>query len=81
MQTKLTKQIEQMIITAMDCEDGHSYDADECYYCGKIDGIKFALLWVLGLAELKVIKESEGNRLRAKTYMHETEFYRRYKEQ
>ena len=80
MQTKLTKQIEQMIVTAIDCEDGHYYDADECYYCGKIDGIKFALLWVLGLAEITKEKENGSNRLRVKTFIDEIQFYRKHKQ-
>ena len=79
MKSKTIKQIEQMIITAMDCDDGHYYDRDECWYCGKIDGIKFALLWVLGLAELTKVNENGSNRLKVKTFTDETEFYRRHK--
>ena len=78
MQTKVTKQIEQMIVTAIDCEDGHYYDKGEFYYCGKIDGIKFALLWVLGLAEITKEKENGSNRLRVRTFIDEIQFYRKH---
>ena len=51
-----------MLVEARDSDDGHYYDRDECHYCGVVDGVQIALMWVLGEGELYQKKE-DGTRL------------------
>lgn len=59
---KTQQEIEHMIINAVECDDGHYYDRDECHYCGMIDGIQIALLWVLGATDLYRESGTNGNK-------------------
>lgn len=78
---KTQQEIEQMIINAIECDDGHFYDRSECHYCGIIDGIQIALMWVLGAADLYRESKDDGSRdtLRSHLSSEDTiKFYRAY---
>ena len=47
------KEIKKIFRDAVDSEDGHFYDSDECWYCGYIEGIKASMLYFLGEVELQ----------------------------
>ena len=63
---KTKQEIVKMIKDVQQCDDGHYYDRGECHYCGVVDGIQIALMWVLGEAELGQKHEDGATRLRYK---------------
>lgn len=76
---RTTKEIKKLFIETVDSEDGHFYDADECWYCGYNDGIKTALLWFLGEAELYQEVRDGSKRITGKRGKSYTDYYREFK--
>jgi hypothetical protein len=75
------KEIKRLFIKAVDSEDGHFYDADECWYCGYNDGIKATLLWFLGEGELYQKYKDGSKRMTGKRKKGYVEYYRQFKDE
>lgn len=75
------QEIERMIINAHECDDGHYYDRSECHYCGMIDGIEIALMWVIGATDLYKEPNTDGGKDLLRSHLTTDtvgQFYRSY---
>lgn len=78
--TRTEKEIKKLFVQAVDCEDGHFYDADECWYCGYITGIQATLLYFLGELEFFQKVENGSRRMRtAKRKKSNAEYYNEFR--
>lgn len=76
---KTQDEVKKIFCEAVESEDGHFYDADECWYCGYISGVQISMLWFLGLADIYQINEDGSRRLKGKRKVNTHEYFRELK--